>query len=486
MGKRDLTKKGKSSDSSSRTGESFVLFSLFCRVISRTVFRKKKKEKKQMSKRAPGSNLNQDNWDADEGPAAEQGTWNRAGESTLKSRVIMRAKRRGGGAGEAKQSAFGGLSAKLTAPPVTSGAFSFTTAKNDEKQDEKPETSQSTSSKTSDDEIKQLNAGVMKWIKLCLDNDPICDLRPVFEDYKKYIEKLDKLYDTKWVDAEIVPSSSSSIVNETKSPTPPPPAAALPTTTTTAPKSPVKKEEPVKPSFSASSSSSTATEAKKPPVFSFGGGGAAAAEKKDEVPKEAPKFSFSGSATTEKTDNKPSGGFFANLGGSKPGGGFSFGGAGPSSSSGFSFGGGATKPAEPTAGPSGSGGGDDDYVPPEAEKAEFDDASDALFHQKAKIFYMKDKNYKEIGVGQLFVKPLDNDKASLLVRADNTLGNILLNVTIPNAPAPSAMGKKDCMLSVIPNPPIDGVDGAVPLLIRVKTPDDRDQLLELIKSKQQN
>ena len=119
----------------------------------------------------------------------------------------MRAKRRGGGAGEAKQSAFGGLSAKLTAPPVTSGAFSFTTAKNgslffnlfiyfilpDEKQDEKPETSQSTSSKTSDDEIKQLNAGVMKWIKLCLDNDPICDLRPVFEDYKKYIEKLDKV-----------------------------------------------------------------------------------------------------------------------------------------------------------------------------------------------------------------------------------------------------------------------------------------------------
>ena len=76
---------------------------------------------------------------------------------------------------------------------------------------------------------------------------------------------------------------------------------------------------------------------------------------------------------------------------------------------------------------------------------------------------MKDKAYKEIGkssiqkrsinntfigVGQLFVKPINDDKASILVRADNTLGNILLNVTIPNAPAPSAMGKKDCMLSV--------------------------------------
>ena len=76
-------------------------------------------------------------------------------------------------------------------------------------------------------------------------------------------------------------------------------------------------------------------------------------------------------------------------------GGFSFGG-GASSTGGFSFGAGATKPAGDSA-PTSSGGGDEEYVPPEAEKAEFDDAADALFHQKAKIFYMKDKNYKEIG-----------------------------------------------------------------------------------------
>ena len=51
-------------------------------------------------------------------------------------------------------------------------------------------------------------------------------------------------------------------------------------------------------------------------------------------------------------------------------------------------------------------------------------------------------------MGQLFVKPVGDDKGSLLVRADNTLGNILLNVAIPAAPAPTPMGKKDCMLSV--------------------------------------
>ena len=46
----------------------------------------------------------------------------------------MRAKRRGpaGGGGESKPSAFGGLSSKLTAPPATTGAFSFSTNKKGE------------------------------------------------------------------------------------------------------------------------------------------------------------------------------------------------------------------------------------------------------------------------------------------------------------------------------------------------------------------
>ena len=35
---------------------------------------------------------------------------------------------------------------------------------------------------------------------------------------------------------------------------------------------------------------------------------------------------------------------------------------------------------------------------------------------------------KYSGVGLLFVKPLENDKASILVRADNTLGEKILRV----------------------------------------------------------
>ena len=51
-------------------GKVFVHFFGFRSKIKKSIFREK------MSKRAPGSNLNQDNWDQDEAPA-EQGTWNR-------------------------------------------------------------------------------------------------------------------------------------------------------------------------------------------------------------------------------------------------------------------------------------------------------------------------------------------------------------------------------------------------------------------------
>ena len=40
---------------------------------------------------------------------------------------------------------------------------------------------------------------------------------------------------------------------------------------------------------------------------------------------------------------------------------------------------------------------DEEYVPPVAETKEFDDAKDALYQKKSKIFYLKDGNYKEIG-----------------------------------------------------------------------------------------
>jgi len=53
-----------------------------------------------------------------------------------------------------------------------------------------------------------------------------------------------------------------------------------------------------------------------------------------------------------------------------------------------------------------------------------------------------------LGVGQLYVKPMEDNKGSILVRADNTLGNILLNILIPSAPAPASVGKNNCLITV--------------------------------------
>lgn len=40
---------------------------------------------------------------------------------------------------------------------------------------------------------------------------------------------------------------------------------------------------------------------------------------------------------------------------------------------------------------------EDEYVPPKVEEAEFDDAQDSVYQKKAKVFYSKEGQYKEIG-----------------------------------------------------------------------------------------
>jgi len=249
------------------------------------------------------------------------------------------------------------------------------------------------------------------------------------------------------------------------------------------------EEEPPKFSFKPSDPekakkfSFAPTSSSDPPKFSF---------KPSNGSSDPPKFSFKSSEPAISDSSKPS---LFNLGGapktdsgdsSKPAP-FTFKfGAGASSLAGGaapSFGFGAPPSSIPTPAPTGVDG-EDEYQPPKVEETEFDDEKDALYTKKAKLFYSKDGNYKEIGVGKLFVKPLDGNKGQILVRADNTLGNILMNVKIPNKPEPSAVGKNNCLIPMVPNPPIDGVEGAVPILIRVKTAEDRDELIETIKSRQ--
>lgn len=50
-----------------------------------------------------------------------------------------------------------------------------------------------------------------------------------------------------------------------------------------------------------------------------------------------------------------------------------------------------------------------------------------LVLRRCKLFYKKDNEFKEKGVGTLHLKPTANQKTQLLVRADTSLGGYLVS-----------------------------------------------------------
>ena len=111
------------------------------------------------------------------------------------------------------------------------------------------------------------------------------------------------------------------------------------------------------------------------------------------------------------------------------------------------------------------------------------------FHQtRCKLFYKKGTEWKELGIGMLYLKPgSDDKKIQLLVRMETTTGKVLLNVTITSDTPTSRSGKNNVMVVTIPNPPVfskaaDG-DNSQPCtyLIRVKGTSEADELFEKLK-----
>jgi len=164
-------------------------------------------------------------------------------------------------------------------------------------------------------------------------------------------------------------------------------------------------------------------------------------------------------------------------------------------SSGFTFGLGAKKPATETASATSTSstgsaqqtaetGGDADedaeYQPPKPEVVELNE-DDAFFTMKCKLFYMVDGKWSDRGVGKLFLKPTASGKTQLLIRAENTLGTILLNVLLSKSIPTSLQGTNNVSLSCIPNPPIIGSKSTaspVCMLLKVKTADNASELLK--------
>ncbi|KAF0883198.1 NUP50 protein, partial [Crocuta crocuta] len=143
-------------------------------------------------------------------------------------------------------------------------------------------------------------------------------------------------------------------------------------------------------------------------------------------------------------------------------------------------------PEEPAGGSDERKGGDEEEndEPPKVVVTEVKE-EDAFYSKKCKLFYKKDNEFKEKGVGTLHLKPTANQKTQLLVRADTNLGNILLNVLIPPNMPCTRTGKNNVLIVCVPNPPIDEKNATVPvtMLIRVKTGEDADELHKILLEK---
>ncbi|OAD61738.1 Nuclear pore complex protein Nup50 [Eufriesea mexicana] len=148
--------------------------------------------------------------------------------------------------------------------------------------------------------------------------------------------------------------------------------------------------------------------------------------------------------------------------------GFSFGSTKP-----FTFGVEMVKPQEPE---DNEGKDDEDEEPP---KANFKPVTEegAIFEQRCKVFIKKDGNFTDRGIGTLFLKPTPNEKIQLLVRAETSLGNLLINTLLTESIPTKRMNKNTIMLVCLPLPESPS---PVPVLLRVKTDEDADTLLEAL------
>ncbi|XP_061398849.1 nuclear pore complex protein Nup50 [Musca vetustissima] len=480
-------------------------------------------------KRQATSDLNHDNWDREDEPE-ERGTFKTADEQELKNRVIKKAARRrvagttdsadsgtksvfSGFSGFGKPAAaattsstgaspFSFLSKISSATPASSSSstatseatkpaattFSFgssatTTTTTDSAKEDKSDAK--TTEKSSDEyyaKLKGLNQAVSEWIKTHVDKNPLCILTPIFKDYEKYLAEIEE-EKKKGGDK----SSSSSTTSDEKKTSSTAGIGTFKFSETSTAKSSTATTTPLFSFSSSATTTSTAgdTAATKTNGFSFGlKKPEDTTDAKTTTPAATTGFSFglkasttssSSTTTTSTTAAAPS---------------FTFGKPASASDSGdaapkpFSFTPGGTpfsfgniKPPEAAA-PSKTENDEEDEEPPKNEFKQVVE-EDAVYSKKCKVFVKKDGNFADKGVGTLYLKPIESsEKTQLIVRADTNLGNILVNLILSSAIPAQRMGKNNVMMVCIPTPE---VEKPTPMLLRVKTGEEADELLATIE-----
>uniref|UniRef100_A0A2C9JRM7 RanBD1 domain-containing protein n=1 Tax=Biomphalaria glabrata TaxID=6526 RepID=A0A2C9JRM7_BIOGL len=408
-----------------------------------------------MSKRGAISDLNDRNWDEEEEPE-EAGVFQQASDTVLQQRTFKKAKRRVVPEDNAvtKPAAFGGFSGFGLKPAQSKAADSFFGFKPKDSDEQRPQSTGGAASVNGSEEksyasqrdskdsylnfLKSLNESVLSWIKQHVEDNPYIILTPIFKDYETYLKNAQSEGCTNVTGARDIKSndngsitSKTSTASQEKGLTFPLPVTATDSSTTKAPSIP---------SFSSNITSS----------FKFG-------QKTETSTSATPTFSF-GSTSAQKT--------------------------------GFSFDFKKTSQDSTNTGTSQEADtkvykrliGTRHYFLKEIVE------EGALFSIRCKLFHQKEGQWVDRGVGNLHLKPVQEEKTQLLVRADTNLGNILLNIMMTSTMPFNKQGKNNVVFMCVPNPPIDtkGDDTTpVPMLIRVKTEEDAEKLLKQIKERQQ-
>lgn len=105
--------------------------------------------------------------------------------------------------------------------------------------------------------------------------------------------------------------------------------------------------------------------------------------------------------------------------------------------------------------------------------------SQNLLFFRCKVFIKQGKEYSDRGIGNLFLKPVDGGKTQLIVRADTSLGNVLLNFIVGSSLPVQRLGTNNVAVVCIPTP--EAKPPPVTVLLRVKTSDDADELFNTLE-----
>ncbi|XP_036134089.1 nuclear pore complex protein Nup50 isoform X2 [Molossus molossus] len=465
-------------------------------------FRETKEHFEKMAKRIAEKELTDRNWDQED-EAEEVGTFSVASEEVLKNRAIKKAKRRSVGCESDSGGAFKGFKG-LVAPSgggggfsgfgacvggkpleglsngngMTGGALPFSSSRaatettaalgsiaangpaslvdnkisNPKTNGDRPQPSSSGLAASPaphgtpyHKQLAALNCCVRDWIVKHVNANPLCDLTPVFKDYESYLAGIEQQRS----DGGGPERESSKMALDTQSP-------AL---------------------FGSAKSQQESTF-----LFHSDKSEGASEKKTEAVPEKKGDPSLGATSASFNFGKKIDGSVLGSLN-SGPLAGFSF-----SSGNSSLFGKDVTQ-SKPLCSPfavtglesqaGGGKGGDEEEndEPPKVVVTEVKE-EDAFYSKKCKLFYKKDNEFKEKGVGTLHLKPTANQKTQLLVRADTNLGNILLNVLIPPNMPCTRTGKNNVLIVCVPNPPVDEKNATTPvtMLIRVKTSEDADEL----------